>query len=158
MLSFVEKCVLLICLLSSQLSNLHLWGRPPLSEYCRNMIWLVLLNIYLQLFHCFGSLITIFFLLSPSLFSFRTLATPSRQFSSESSVLPWHLTAPMACLLFLPWLDLLSSQNNLFQGSFSLLTTQSKICVRFFYQLFQYIDWFYILLGCTRKFIFNSSY
>ena len=68
-----------------------------------------------------------FFLLSPSLFSFRTLATPSRQFSSESSVLPWHLTAPMACLLFLPWMDLLSSQNNLFQGSF-LLTTQSKIC------------------------------
>ena len=26
-----ELCVLLICLLSSQLSNLHLWGRPPLQ-------------------------------------------------------------------------------------------------------------------------------
>ena len=75
----------------------------------------------------FGSLITTFFLLFPSLFSFCTLATLSRQFSFESSALPWHLTAPMACLLFLPWLDLLSSQNNLFQGSF-LLTTWSKIC------------------------------
>ena len=52
-----------------------------------------------------------------------------------------------------PWLDLLSSQNNLFQGSF-LLTTQSKIWLILLPTFPAYwLILLYILLGCTRKFI-----
>ena len=80
MLSFVEKCVLLICLLSSQLSNLHLWGRPPLQWLLQKYDMVGATEYLFTAFPFFLALwLEFFFLLSPSLFSF--CAFTSVQFS-----------------------------------------------------------------------------
>ena len=65
----------------------------PSSDYCRNMTWLVLLNIYLQLFH-------FFWFSDYNFFSFSLLLcflfAPSLQFSSVTQSCP-TLRDPMNC-------------------------------------------------------------